>query len=149
MIYSDIEDLLFCEEAQEHLYEGLRYTAPFFAIIDGTVADVFLFYSVDGEDAWCYRFLAVDPKNKKVVKVESDLEILLEELFSDKADYGEYKQIYEELHGFIFEKELTQEQKNVAKKYLFFVEQKNYQYVKAVYTELFPEVLEWLREQTK
>lgn len=149
MIYSDIEDLLFCPDACQYVCDGANYTEPFFTRVDGIFADAFLFYDTDGEEAFAYGGVVIDPKTKRVIKLLDDIELSLPAMLGDKSNIDEYEMLYEKIHGSILADELTEDARECVRKYLSFVKSKEYKYLHSVYTELFVEVMEWFEENAK
>lgn len=148
MLYSDIEDLIFCPDACGHVCDGVYYTDPFFAKVGDVAADAFLFYLPHGDEPVAYGGIVIEPREQRVLKVLEDVELLLPSLTADRDGEEEYRCLYEKLHEFIFKDELSAKQREIASAYSAFVEKEGYEYLKNVYTELFPEVLEWLKNNS-
>ena len=148
MIYSDIEDLIFCPDACKLVRDGVFYTEPFFATVDGALADAFLFYAESDGDPVAYGGVLVDPEKATVVKSVDDVELTLSSMLDKKSDLQEYQSLYEQLHGYIFRDELTDDMRKTVKEYLSFVKKDEYKYLYDVYTKLFPDVIEWLEKNS-
>ena len=146
MTYSEIEDLLFCDETSELVLDGDYYTDPFFAIVNHRVGDMFLFYTLDGDYAVIYGFVIIDPISKSVIRNMNGLNKVIR-LSNIGAKAEQYKHLYEQIHEFAFMNSLSISQLEILKEFYNLLHLPEYTFFFEIYNSIIPEFLTWIKHQ--
>ena len=146
MTYEEIENLLFCPETNNLVLDGDYYTEPFFAIVNHRIGDMFLFYTIDEADALIYGYVIIEPATQSVIKYNENIDKAIR-LPNNDSGIERYKELYEQVHNFVFKNDLTIAQIEILKDYYELLQTTEYAFMFEVYNTFASEFLTWAKHQ--
>jgi len=160
MTYEDIQEVLTQKNFENYVMEGVFYSQTIIDIFQEKTVDVFFLFGYDASTKIIYQpfaRIAIDSKEKTLAYYyESDekpFDITLPEDFISKIPYDEtykewldlYGECYCKIREFVFQPNITDEQKIIISDYLQAFDNIIDDELKPFYFELSPEFWEWLK----